>query len=266
MTTSAPADPPDSQIGETADQFRARFINQLKEDNFVLYFQPIAPTASPNESNFREVLVRYRDEEAGLLPPGSFLLILEEQGLLPLLDRWVVAKLLKWGRGLQAGGKRMPQCSVNLSIDTVRRDLAFGDYVVKLLEKSGVAPTTLTFEVMTTDALGYAPQVAEMMKPLKAAGVTFALSWFGGEAQALDLAPKLGVTYLKLDPSLAINIARDTQQQARLSSLVQRCRKMDIRTVAMWVENAETLTHLRAMQVDFVQGFGVAKPRPLEGA
>ena len=265
MTTGTPTDPPDSQLGETADQFRQRFVNQLKEDNFILYFQPIAPATSPHESNFREVLVRYRDEEAGLLPPGSFLLILEGEGLLPLLDRWVVSKLLKWGRGLQAAGKRMPHCSVNLAIDTVRRDAAFGDYVVKALEKAGVAPTSLTFEVMTTDALQYAPQVAEMMKPLRAAGVTFALSWFAGEAQALDLAPKLGVSYLKLDPSLATNLTRDPKQQARLSALVQRCRQMNVRTVAMWVENAETLAHLKAMQVDFVQGFGIAKPRPLEG-
>jgi EAL domain-containing protein (putative c-di-GMP-specific phosphodiesterase class I) len=265
MSSGTPLDPPDSQFGETAEQFRARFVNQLKEDNFILYFQPIAPSGSPNESTFREVLVRYRDEEAGLLPPGSFLLILEEQGLLPLLDRWVVAKLLRWGRGLQATGKPMPHCSVNLSMDTVRRDTAFGDYAVKALEKAGVAPASLTFEIMTTDALAHAPQVAQMMKPLKAAGVTFAMSWFNGEEQALDLAPRLGISYLKLDPSLASNLTKDAQQRARLASLVQRCRKMNVRTVAMWVENVETLTHLRAMQVDFVQGFGIAKPRPLEG-
>jgi EAL domain-containing protein (putative c-di-GMP-specific phosphodiesterase class I) len=265
MSTGTPVDPPDSQLGETPDQFRARFVNQLKEDNFILYFQSIAPAASPNDSTFREVLVRYRDEETGLLPPGSFLLILEEQGLLPLLDRWVVSKLLKWGRGLQMAGKRMPQCSVNLSIDTMRRDAAFGEYVVRAMERAGVAPASLTFEVMTSDALAFAPQVAEMMKPLKPAGVTFALSWFNGEEQALDLAPRLGVSYLKLDPSLASNLTRDTSQQARLAGIVQRCRKMNVKTVAMWVENAETLTHLRAMQVDFVQGFGIAKPRPLEG-
>lgn len=264
MAKGSSGEPPDSEFEETPEQFRARFVSQLKEDNFVLYFQAIAPTTAPNESSFREVLVRYAEEEAGLLPPGSFIPILEDQGLLPLLDRWVVVKLLKWGRGLQASGKPMPRCSVNLSLQTVRRDPAFADYVVKALEKAGVAPASLTFEIMTTDALAFAPQVAELMKPLKAAGVTFALSWFGGEEQALYLAPKLGVSYIKLDGSLATNLAKDTAQQARLAALVRRCREMGIRTVAMWVENAETLVHLRAMQVDYVQGFGIAKPRPLE--
>lgn len=250
---------------ETPEQFRARFISQLKEDNFVLYFQPIAPTTAPHENRFREVLVRYAEEESGLLPPGSFIPLLEDQGLMPVLDRWVVAKLLRWGRGLQAAGAHMPQCSVNLSIQTVQRDGSFGEYVVKSLEKSGVPPASLSFEIMTSDAIAYAPDIARFIAPLRAAGVTFALSWFAGEELALSFAPKMGFTYLKLDPSLASNVAKDAKQQARLSALVKRCRDMGLRTVCMWVETAEALTHLRAMQVDFVQGFGIAKPRPLEG-
>jgi EAL domain-containing protein (putative c-di-GMP-specific phosphodiesterase class I) len=265
MAAGPATDQPDSQLGETADQFRARFVSQLKEDNFVLYFQPIESTTSPGQAgNFREVLVRYREEEAGLLPPGSFLPILEEQRLLPLLDRWVVARLLRWGRGVLAGGARMPHCSVNLSIDTVVRDHAFGEYVVKGLEKSGVSAASLTFEIMTTDALAHGAAVARLIPPLKAAGITFALSWFAGEDSALELAQALGFSYIKLDGSLAANIATDTRQQARLAALVQRCREMGMRTVCMLVEDAKTLAHLRAVQVDYVQGFGIAKPRPLD--
>ncbi|HEY2629548.1 MAG TPA: EAL domain-containing protein [Usitatibacter sp.] len=266
MQHAPPDEPPESPPSETPEQFRARFIDQLKEDNFVLYFQPIAPASSPHESNFREILARYREEEAGLLPPGSFLPILEEQGLLPLLDRWVVSRLLIWGRRLQASGKRMPHCSVNLSIQTVREDASFGEYVVKGLERAGVAPASLTFEILTADAHEYAPEIARFMAPLKAAGVTFALSWFAGEELALTFAPKMGFTYIKLDGSLIANIAKDTNQQAKLSALLQRCRKAGLRTVCMWVENAETLAHLRALGVDYVQGFGVARPKPLEGA
>src|SRR6185503_17381152 len=215
MHTERPGD--DSLPQETPEQFRARFISQLKEDNFVLYFQPIAPTTAPHDSTFREVLVRYAEEESGLLPPGSFLPILEDQGLMPLLDRWVVARLLRWGRALQAAGARMPHCSVNLSIQTVRSDPGFAEFVVKGLEKAGVAPEVLTFEIMTADALAHAPEIALFMAPLKAAGVTFALSWFAGEELALSVAPRMGFTYLKLDGSLASNIAKDSKQQARLS-------------------------------------------------
>jgi len=265
MAPASPNEPPESPPEETAEQFRARFVNQLKEDNFVLYFQPIAPAASPHESHFREILARYREEEAGLLPPGSFIPILEEQGLLPLLDRWVVSRLLKWGNGVQSSGKQMPQCSVNLSIQTVRTDPTFGDFVVKGLERVGVAPASLTFEILAADAVAHAPEIARFIAPLKAAGVTFALSWFSGEELALNFAPKMGFTYIKLDASLAANLAKDKERQARFAALVQRCRDAGLRTVCMWVENAETLAHLRALQVDYVQGFGIAKPKPLEG-
>jgi EAL domain-containing protein (putative c-di-GMP-specific phosphodiesterase class I) len=263
MPTEHPGD--DSLQQESPEQFRARFVSQLKEDNFVLYYQPIAPTTAPQESSFREVLVRYAEEEAGLLPPGSFIPILEEQGLMPLLDRWVVARLLRWGRGLQAAGNRMPHCSVNLSIQTVRSDPGFGEFVVKGLEKMGVPAASFTFEIMTSDALAHAPEIAMFMAPLKAAGVTFALSWFAGEELALSIAPRMGFTYLKLDGSLAANVAKDPKQQARLSGLLKRCRDMGLRTVCMWVESAEALAHLRVLQVDYVQGFGIAKPKPLEG-
>jgi len=83
-------DEPQSQA-----QVREQFVKKLKEDNFVLYSQLIAPAAADSaETPLREILARYREEEENLLPPGSFIPILEDQGLLPLLDRWIVTRLL----------------------------------------------------------------------------------------------------------------------------------------------------------------------------
>ena len=265
MTASTPTSEQlgDSQLGEVAGDLRARFVSHLKENNFVLFYQPMLPTAA-SAAPLREILVRYKEEEKDMLPPGSFLPILEEQGLLPLLDRWVTGRLLKWGRDLQATGRRMPHCSVNLSIDTVRRDEAFGEYILRGIQKMGVAPAAITFEIMTADALVHREAVARFIRPLRAAGVTFALSWFAGEESALELAPKLGISFIKIDGSLAFHIARDLQVKARLAALVQRCHKMGMRTVCMLVEDAETLEHLRTIRVDYVQGFVVDKPKPLE--
>ena len=98
---------------------------------------------------------------------------------------------------------------------------------------SSVPAASFTFEIMTSDALAHAPEIAMFMAPLKAAGVTFALSWFAGEELALSIAPRMGFTYLKLYGSLASNVAKDPKQQARLSGLVKRCRDMGLRTVCM---------------------------------
>jgi ammonium transporter, Amt family len=257
----------DSQLRELGGtrELRDSFVKHLKEDNFVLYYQAISPAASTRaDTSFREILVRYREEEAGLLPPGSFLPILEEEGLLPLLDRWVAGRLLKWGRDQLAAGRRIPHCSVNLAIDTVRRDDAFAEYLQRGLQKANVPAEALTFEIMTTEALLHREATARFMAPLRALGVTFALSWFAGEESALEMAPKLGFSYIKIDGSLASRIARDHKEKARLAGIIQRCRKLGIRTVCMLVEDAETLDHLRTVHVDYVQGFGIQKPRPLE--
>ena len=255
----------DSQLGETQEQMRERFVRKLKEDNFVLFSQPIVPAAvnSP-EPPLREILVRYREEEEGLLPPGSFLPILQEAGLLPLLDRWVVAKLLAWGRAQHTAGHRMPHCTVNLSIETLRRDDLFGDYVLRGLQKMGVSAAALTFEIMTVDALASRPALARFIPPLRDAGVTFALSWFAGEEPAFELIPELGISYVKIDGVFAATIASQPKERARLAAIVQRCRKMGVQTVCMLVEDQETLEHMRLLRVDYIQGFGVEKPRPLD--
>src|SRR5205823_10729817 len=102
-----------------------------------------------------------------------------------------------WGRTVQAGGVKMPHCSINLSIDTIRRDEGFVDYVLRGIQKMGVSAASLTFEIMTVDAIAHRQAVMRFVPPLRAAGVTFALSWFSGEEPAFELAPTLGITYIK---------------------------------------------------------------------
>jgi EAL domain-containing protein (putative c-di-GMP-specific phosphodiesterase class I) len=255
----------DSQLRNPQALVREKFVKQLKEDNFVLYSQAILPAAADSaDPPLREILARYREEEENLLPPGSFLPILEDQGLLPLLDRWIVARLLAWGRSIQTGGQRMPHCSVNLSIDTLRRDEAFGDYVLQGLQKTGVSAAALTFEVLTVDALANRAALQRFIPPLRNAGVTFALSWFNGEEGEFELLQKAGFSYVKIDGAFAAVIARQPKKKAELATIVQRCRKLGVQTVCMQVEDDETLQHLRLLRVDYVQGFGVERPKQLE--
>jgi EAL domain-containing protein (putative c-di-GMP-specific phosphodiesterase class I) len=253
----------DSRLLDSHALVREKFVKQLKEDNFVLYSQPIVPAAPDAGPPLREILARYREEEENLLPPGSFLPILEDQGLLPLLDRWIVARLLGWGRSVQTGGRGMPRCTVNLSIDTIRRDEGFVDYVLQSLQKAGVAGAALTFEVMTVEALANRPALQRFIPPLRNAGVTFALSWFNGVEAEFELVRKGGFSYVKLDGAFAAVIARQPDKKAELAAIVQRCRELGVQTVCMVVEDDETLQHLRLLGVDYAQGFGVGRPKPL---
>ena len=253
-----PKDDPQAQV-------REQFIKKLKEDNFVLYSQLIAPAAADStEEPLREILARYREEEENLLPPGSFLPILEDQGLLPLLDRWIVTRVLGWGRMGRANGHTMPRCTVNLSIDTIRRDEGFVEYVLESLKRAGVPGSSLVFEVMTVEAMANRPALQRFVPPLRNAGVTFALSWFSGNEAEFELARKGGFAFAKLDGGFAAVIARQEAKRTELAGIIQGCRILGMQTICMQVEDDDALQHLRQLGVDYVQGFGIERPKPLE--
>ncbi len=252
---------------EVATQIRERLIRDLKDDNFLLYFQSMVPVVpSPNEPLHREILVRFKEEEDDLIAPGSFLPVLEEHGLTALLDRWVVAQVLKWARGKHASdaSREVPRCGINLSSDTLRRDPAFADFAVNALRKTEVPAACLMFELPVAEVLAGGDSIARLAAPLRAAGCSLALNDFTGQKGGFDLAKKLGFGFIKIDGSLIDRITRDAEAMARVITIQEHCRKLGMRTICMQVESPETLDALRTIRADYAQGFGIDRPRPLK--
>jgi EAL domain-containing protein (putative c-di-GMP-specific phosphodiesterase class I) len=251
---------------EVTAQIRERLVRDLKDDNFLLYFQSIVPVvASPTEPLHREILVRFKEEENDLIVPGSFLPVLEEHGLTALLDRWVVVQTLKWVRGKQATtpARDLPRCGINLSTDTLRRDPAFADFVLNALRKTEVPAACLLFELPIADVLGSVASVTHLAAPLRAAGCSLALNDFTGEKGGFDIAKKLGMGFIKVDGSLVDRITRDAHSMSRVITIQEQCRKLGMRTICMQVESADTLEALRNIRADYAQGFGIDPPRLL---
>lgn len=252
-------------IGE---QIRDRLIRDLKDEKFVLYFQSIVPVAVdvPGNALHREILIRFKEEEQGLMPPGTFLPILEQQGLMHLLDRWVTGRVLRWVKGLYTDGtpRFAPRCSINLSSDTIRRDAAFGDFVRQSVARAGVPAACLSFEIATSDVISDQQAVARLASALQAAGCSVAFSGFTGEAPVLALAKLLRVAFVKIDGSLIYPVSRDRAAAARLHEVQQSCRASGVQTICTQVEDPRTLEILRRIQVNYAQGFGIDRPRPLK--
>lgn len=252
---------------EVAAQIRERLIRDLKDDNFLLYFQSIVPIVpSPKEPLHREILVRFKEEEDDLIAPGSFLPVLEEHGLTALLDRWVVAQVLKWAHGKHAAdaSREVPRCGINLSQDTLRRDPAFADFVLNGLRKTDVPAACLMFELPVAEVLAGPESIARLTTPLRAAGCTLALNDFTGQQGGFDLARKLGFGFIKIDGSLIDRVTRDAEAMARLITLQEHCRKLGMRTICMQVESPDTLEALKTIRADYAQGFGIDRPRLLK--
>jgi EAL domain-containing protein (putative c-di-GMP-specific phosphodiesterase class I) len=249
-------------------QIRDRLIRDLKDEKFVLYFQSIVPVAAavPDKSLYREILIRFKEEERDLTPPGTFLPILEEQGLMPLLDRWVTGRVLRWVKGVHSAGtpRYTPRCSINVSGDTIRRDAAFGDFVHQGVTRAGIPAASLLFEIATADVIASAQSVTRLVSALRAAGCGVAFSGFAGEASVLEIARSLGVAFVKVDGALVYPVSRDRAAATRLQQVQQRCRSFGVQTICMQVEDPQTLEMLRRIQVNYAQGFGIDRPRPLK--
>jgi len=250
---------------QTARLAKDRFLRDLEANRFVLFSQAIAAVApSAPDAGYREMLIRFLDEEQNKQVPGMFLPLLEEQGLMPFLDRWVVKRTTQWigTREARRSAESAAQCSVNLSPDTIRRDRSFTGYVLECLRKAGASAANLSFEIPVADAV--APSLAQLMPPLRAAGCGFALSGFTGAEGEFELASAIGFDIVKIDGSMLSSPSGEAQARARLASIHSRCKELGMRTVCMQVETPATLEILRDIGVDYAQGFGIERPRALE--
>jgi EAL domain-containing protein (putative c-di-GMP-specific phosphodiesterase class I) len=230
----------------------ARVISALQEDRFLLHCQTIAPLSpEPSQQAFQEIFVRYRDEDDNLLPPGSFLYILEEYKLLALLDRWVVNRLARWSRDvLQAlPDWIMPRCNINLATDTIL-DQEFAEYVRQHLSRSPLSLGGIGFEIDWESAVAYQEPLRRLIAELRPQGCLFTLTDFDGSDESFQTVKSFAPHFVKLSSA--------TLDQARLPEINRRCRMLECRTIVEYVESKDLVEELHRANTDFAQGFAIS--------
>lgn len=246
------------------DHAATRLRQALERDEFCLYGQRIkalGPNAAPR--HLIELLVRLREEEDQLIPPGTFLPLVEEHGLMPELDRWVVRHLLDWARRVPSRLETV--YSINVAPATIA-DGAFPDYVRDQLATRGLLGNLLCFEVPEPEAAtGIAP-MRGFVERVREAGCLTALCGFGRTLESFDQVASLPVDFLKVDAGIVLRLAASPVDQAKLKAIVRIARETRRRTIAECVEDQETIGRLRRLGVDYAQGFGVGRPEPLDAA
>jgi PAS domain S-box-containing protein len=240
-----------------------RLAGALAGDEFILFAQKIAsldPGASRRD--FREVLLRLKEEEENLMPPGEFLPLAEMHGLMPDVDRWVIEHLVAWA--LADPARRRGIYSVNLSAASLHDPLfvGFAREVAGRLQAEGPC---LCFEVPERDALANAGPLRALMSDLQPLGILFAVSAFGRSPASFELLKRVPADFVKIDAGLVLCMSRGTAEAARVTALARVARARGIATIAECVEDEATVRALRSAGVDYAQGFVVARPQPLEG-
>lgn len=249
----------DSAVERDADAARLR--NALANDEFCLFFQAMQPLDKCGAAvPFLEILLRLKLEEEILMPPGSFLPVAEEYGMMPDLDRWVTRQLLGWIR--VDPNRRHAAYSINMSAQTMA-DGEFPAFVGQALRDFGLPGALLCFELQESDLLHWSEDAIRTISRLQPEGCRFAICGFRGNRDSFDLLQRVPVNFLKIDGSLILNIQRSAIDMARVKSIQRVARAISVSTIAECVEDDTTLEQLRIIGVNFAQGFGISRPQDL---
>lgn len=245
------------------DNPEARLRKALSHDHFLLYAQRIAGIKPrlADEIAF-EVLLRLKEEEDNLLPPGGFFPVAEALGMLGEIDDWVLRKAVAW---CAAGGddSRAPMCCINLSADSLL-DPEFPERVRAQLREHDLPGHRLCFELEELDVLAHTDAAQRLITTLHARGCKFALDNFGSVKVSFEHVRALPVDYLKVDGGMIQNILKNPGDLARVKAISLTCQRLGMRVIASSVETADILNKLREISFDFAQGFGVARPVALD--
>jgi EAL domain-containing protein (putative c-di-GMP-specific phosphodiesterase class I) len=228
----------------------------LADDAFALFCQPICALTRPLTYPIAEALVRLREEETALCPPGEFLPVLEHYGLMPELDRWVVRRVL---RHLTEAAQ--PRFSVNLAGQTLA-DRTFPAFVARELKASGVTPDRVLFEVDEPDAL--LPAGRAFAAAIGGIGCGVIIDGLGRGADYVEPLKTPSVKLIKVCSSLTRQLIAPGPLNEELRALLQVTAGMGIKVIAECVEDKASLVALHQRGIPFAQGFGVFVPQPIE--
>jgi Amt family ammonium transporter len=197
--------------------------------------------------------------------PGGFLPLAERYDMMEDLDRWVVRNVISWclKRMRSNPDKRLPLYCVNLSGASVKSP-GFSRYVLNELQIANLPARTLCFEIDESDAINNHEHAQRLIAALKPAGCLHTIDSFGSTKVTFAYLKGLPIDFLKIDGNIIQYILRDPAALAKAKAINTVCQKVGVRAIAEFVESKETLDKLREIGVDYVQGFGIARPGGIE--
>ena len=249
----------------------ARIHQALEADQFCLYYQSIAPLQhKQNTGEHYEVLIRLRDTDDSLIPPMAIIPTAERYGLMRQIDRWVIHTLFKT-QGVhyrkqyhrcQSRPDHQATYGINLSGETLN-DEHFVDFLQAELDRYQIPPQVLCFEITETVAISNLNRVKVLMEQLRSLGCRFALDDFGVGMSSFGYLKHLPVDYIKIDGSFVQDLLSNLVNTAIVQAIGQVAYAMGIATVAEFVEDEQVMQKLRTLGIDYGQGYGIARPKPL---
>lgn len=233
----------------------------LDRDEFILYYQPQVAVESGKVTAV-EALLRWQHPQRGLVAPGEFISLLEENGLIVPVGKWVLQTACQQGRLWCEAGTPV-RVAVNLSVRQFMHPTLVDD-VAEILEQSGFPPELLELELTETMFMESAASNVSKLVQLKALGVSLAIDDFGSGASSLAYLKNFPIDTLKICQSFVLNLPHNNDDSAIASAVLSLAQAMNFTSVAEGVENDQQANFLRERRCDYFQGYLFSKPLPVE--
>ena len=235
----------------------------VERKEFIVYYQPIVSLADDSLQGY-EALVRWLHPERGFLPPGEFIQMAEETGMIVAIDRLVMREscrqMQEWHCQVPGRGRERAFISVNLS----HKQMAQPDlvtYVDKVLRETGLEPGSLKLEITENVIIENPEEAIAMLSRLKALGVRLYIDDFGTGYSSLSYLHRLPIDGLKIDRSFIKNMGDNGENQQIVRTIILLARDLNIAVIAEGVETAHQRSLIKSMHCEFVTGIPVLPAR-----
>lgn len=247
-------------------QIETEMRRALEKGEFCLYYQPIVQLES-NRLVGVEALVRWNHPTRGTVSPMEFIPAAEENGLILPLGSWILSESC---RQLREWQKRNPLASrltvsINLSfkqfsqLDLVRE-------VSSIIEKTGVDPRCLKFEVTESHIMENSEIAVAIMNRLREIGAEISLDDFGTGYSSLSYLHRLPIDYLKIDRSFVTRMIESRENAEIVRTIIKLGQNLKMKVIAEGIETPEQLEQLQSLNCEFGQGYLFSKPLESEAA
>lgn len=233
----------------------------LENDEFILYYQPQVLTHTREVIGY-EALVRWQNDELGLVSPAEFVPILEDSGLIAPVGEWIIRTACQQLRDWHQEGHKI-KMSINLSaLQFYQRDLI--EMIAKIIKEYNIDPSFLDFEITESVLMEGTDHSEKMLHQLSQLGVHLALDDFGTGYSSLAYLKRFPIDVIKIDQSFIRDVLVDKSDAAICDAIIDIAKRMDKGLVAEGVETEEQFDFLLNRNCKIVQGYLFGRPLPPE--
>ncbi|TMU70170.1 bifunctional diguanylate cyclase/phosphodiesterase [Pseudomonas fluorescens] len=244
-------------------QLEEELRHALREENgLTLYYQPIFELKTGRVTKL-EALIRWQHPLHGLLTPDRFITIAENNGLIAELDNWVLRRACKDLGELSRHGCEELKIAWNCSpLNLAREELA--TEIENALRSAGVAPERLELEVTENALMGNIANTLVLLRQIRALGVSLSIDDFGTGYSSLAYLKRLPLNTLKIDRSFILDIPKATADMEIVQAIIVMAHTLHLQVVTEGVESLEQYEFLERSGCDFIQGYLLSRPVPLD--